>query len=40
MDVYTLPSGLTVPADDGAADYLRGAVVLGWLRAERSTGAA
>jgi peroxiredoxin len=26
-DVYTLPAGLPVPVDDGAADHLRGAVV-------------
>jgi peroxiredoxin len=26
-DVYTLPPGLPVPVDDGAADHLRGAVV-------------
>ena len=27
-DVHTLPSGLPAPVDDGAADHLRGAVVL------------
>ena len=26
-DVYTLPAGLPVPVDDGAADHLRGAAV-------------
>ena len=38
-DVYTLPSDLPVPTDDGAADHLRGAVVPSLVLASTSGGS-